>query len=448
MPAPLSLVSVAPNPFYPDGGGYRDTTTIVFSLGLRSKVWIHLYSFRQRLARTLASSVNMAARTHSVVWDGKNDKGKRLPIGSYTVRIVALSSAGYHIATEQVILFSRLSEHPGNPIYAPAGQQAASPSVLFDQNRFGIAGGAPYLMWYDSPEPPGLAPKINLASSYDGINWTDLGPVNGLRSPAHCIALYRPAWAGKKFKIWYRDSTINNSISAIRYAESNNGLSWSNDQAVSQDSIYRLVSGEAGTWNSYTFGPCFVIYTPGAPNAGSYPTDHAYAMYYLASPDAEKLVTALAFSSDGRHWRAAQNTPVLTGTDFGGEELIDTQYTWDEYSVLLRSMARTKEGLWFAYYSAGDDYSGAHKGIGFAISANGLRWFKGSFSDPLLHINDGPLWRYTKTCLPFIVVDKGKFSGFGEAVYAKVWFCGSDEPDDHGAGNYGIGYATLTVETK
>lgn len=448
MPLPrISLVSVSPNPFYPDGGGYRETTDIVFKLAGNSKVWIRVFSYDRQLVRTLVAARWLAAGVHRETWDGLTGKGKRLPLGLYTVQIIAQAGASYDIAAGRVILFSRLTEYAGNPVYAPAGRQAEYPCVLFDKNRFGMLGGPPYLMWHDSPEPPVLAPKINMASSHDGINWTDRGPVTGLANPAHCFVLYHQDWFGIKFKMWYWDSTINNSIGAIRYAESNDGLTWINDQAVTQDSIARLVSGEAGTWNTYTFGPCFVLHNPGAPGAGIYPEEHAYAMYYIASPDSEKIATALAFSSDGLHWQIARNTPVLTGTDFGGEEILDTQYTWDEYSVMLCSMAKTCSGLWIAYYCAGDDFTNPHKGIGFAVSTDGLQWIKGSFGDPLLDINDGVAWRDCKTFIPFIIVDRDKFSGFGEALYFKMWFCGSEEVDDHGLGNFGIGYATLTVET-
>lgn len=447
MSMPITLISISPNPFYPDGGGVLDTTTCVFKLSRKSLVWIKIYSFNRISVRTLASARWLDAGFQSIVWDGLDQTGKRLPAGMYMVEVLAKVGASYYSSAFQVILASRLTEDPGNPVYAPANQQAEHPCVLFDKDRFGIPGGTPYLMWYDSPEPPGLLPQINMASSSDGINWTDQNTVSGLTFPSRCFVLYSTDFFGFRFKIWYWDTTINNDIAAIRYAESSDGLNWINDQPVTQHNIFRLVTGDPGMWNPYTSGPRFILYTPAAPNAGIYPENHTYAMYYNVSPDLEKQMTALAYSSDGLKWRVAENGPVLTGTDFGGEEQLDAQYTWDEHSVVLNSMARTPSGLWVAYYSAGDDFTGIHKGVGFALSATGLVWIKGSFSDPLMHINDGVAWRESKTYTPFIVADKDSFSGFGEAVRVKMWFSGAKEiVNAHPVENFGIGYAVLTAE--
>lgn len=447
MGLPISIVSKAPNPFYPDGDGFDENTTIVFTLGKKSWVWIRVFSFNGQLVRTLVFGQFMAAGMYEVVWDGLDQTGSRLPADVYRIQILVQVGSRYHIASTQVMLMSRFTEPVGNPVYSPSDQQAQYPCVLFDEDRFGVPAGPPYLMWYDSSEPPVLTPRINLASSFDGINWTDEGTVSGLINPARCFVLYNPNWAGIKFKMWYWDTTINDSIEAIRYAESSDGNLWINDQGVTQNSVLRLVSGEPGTWNTFTFGPRFVVYTPGAPDAGIFPENHTYAMYYNVSPNLEKQVTGLAYSSDGLEWRVAQNLPVLTGTNFGGEELLDRQYTWDEYSVVLNSIAKTRSGMWIALYSAGDDITGIYKGLGFAFSPNGLNWVKGSFSNPLMHINDGAAWRESTTFTPFLVAEKNKFSGFGEAVRVKIWFSGSEEVVGlHPEEKFGIGYAVLTAE--
>ena len=446
MSIPIKVLSVSPNPFYPDGGGFLETTSIVFQLERSSLVWINIFSFDRKQVRTLASAERMTAGSHEIVWDGLNQAGGHLPAGIYMVEVLAQIGAAYYSSAMRVLTASSLTEYPG-PVYTPANQQAEFPCVLFDKHSFGLFGGTPYLMWYDSPEPPLLSPQINMASSSDGVNWTDEGSVSGLTNPSRCFVLYSKGINGIKFKMWYRDSLINNSINAIRYAESSDGLFWFNNQPVTQHSTNRLVTGEPGTWNPYTFGPCFVLYTPDAPNTGIYPENHRYAMYYNVSPDLEKQSTALAFSSDGLQWQVAQNVPVLAGTDYGGEELPDIQYSWDEYSVVLNSMARTPSGLWVGYYSAGDDFSGIHKGIGFAMSATGLVWLKGSSSDPLMHINDSVTWRDSKTYTPFIVADRDKFSGYGDSVRVKMWFSGAEAIlSVHPEERSGIGYAVLTAE--
>lgn len=443
----ISILSADPNSFYPDGGGVLDTTKIVYKLSRDSRIWIKIFTYQDVFVQTLVSAQQLDAGLHEHVWDGLDDEGERLPAGIYKVTVTAHVGGNYYIDTYCIMLMSHMTEYPFNPVYAPVNQQAQYPCVLFDKDGFNIPGGSPYLMWYDSPELPLLIPRINMASSNDGINWTDEGTVSGLTNPSRCFVLYQPNPGVIKFRMWYWNTAINDDITAIRYAESSDGINWINDQPVSQHSVLRLVSGTPGTWNPYTFGPRFVMYTPDAPNAGIYPENHTYAMYYNASPDLEKQYTALAYSSDGLNWHVARNVPVLTGTDFGGEELIDMQYTWDEYSVVLNSMARTPMGLWVTLYSAGDDITGIHKGIGFAMSRTGLFWVKGSFSHPLMHINDSVAWRDTKTFTPFMVADRDKFSGFGEAVRVKVWFTGSEETENgHIEEKYGIGYTVLTAE--
>lgn len=448
MSVPITLVSAAPNPFYPDGGQTKQTTTIVYTLAYRSRVWIQVFSSGNKLVRTLVSARALPAGSHQAIWDGRSGRRRKVPEDIYTVRITARTGSGYYTAATAVILASRLAEYSRNPVYSLGDWMMACPCVLFDANRFGVPGGAPYLMWCGASEPSALTPQVRMASSSDGITWDDQGPVSGLTNPDHCFVLHNTGWTGSKFKMWYLDSTVNDSIAALRYAESNTGLTWFNDRALAQDRVNRLVTGDPDTWNRFTAGPRFVIYTPGAPNAGIYPQNHTYAMYYSVSPDTEKQVTALAYSSDGLYWHVARNYPVLAGTNFGGEEHLGTQYSWDEYAVLLNSIARSPSGMWIAYYCAGDDLDGAYKGIGLAMSSDGLNWTTVSSSDPLLHVNDSVAWRDSKTFDPFIIRDANMFSGFGDAVWVKAWFAGAEEPDSHGYQNSGIGYAVRTTESQ
>ncbi len=64
-----------PNPFNP-------STKIEFTLPARSQVELKIYNVRGELVKTLLNE-NMAATTHSVIWDGRNSTGQSVSSGVY-----------------------------------------------------------------------------------------------------------------------------------------------------------------------------------------------------------------------------------------------------------------------------------------------------------------------------------------------------------------------------
>ncbi|MBP8705693.1 MAG: T9SS type A sorting domain-containing protein, partial [Candidatus Cloacimonas sp.] len=68
-----------PNPFNP-------ATTIAFTLAKADKVEIVIYNLKGQKVKTLLSD-NLLAGNHSIVWDGKDDKGKTLSSGIYLVKM-------------------------------------------------------------------------------------------------------------------------------------------------------------------------------------------------------------------------------------------------------------------------------------------------------------------------------------------------------------------------
>jgi hypothetical protein len=77
------------------------------------------------------------------------------------------------------------------------------------------------------------------------------------------------------------------------------------------------------------------------------------------------------------------------------------------------------------WYSGGQTKS--HEGIGYAYSSDGLNWTR-STSNPIMHWNNGVLWRNERTYTPVVMKDGDLY---------KMWFSGKDT-----SGNYAIGYAT------
>ena len=74
------------------------------------------------------------------------------------------------------------------------------------------------------------------------------------------------------------------NVDELHTADSVDGAAWANDQSVTQDTTYQLVSGVSPEWNRGTYGPVDVLYNPSAINPGTdSPFDYTYAMYYDAT---------------------------------------------------------------------------------------------------------------------------------------------------------------------
>ena len=87
-PAQARLLGAAPNPFNP-------TTRIHFELARSGQVDIAIHDVRGRLVRRLVAA-HLAAGTHALMWDGRDDGGRVLPSGFYvyTVRSGTWSASG------------------------------------------------------------------------------------------------------------------------------------------------------------------------------------------------------------------------------------------------------------------------------------------------------------------------------------------------------------------
>jgi hypothetical protein len=86
LPRVTRLYGNLPNPFNP-------TTTIRFDLHVVAEVTLSVYDLNGRLVRVLQHGA-MPAGSHSVIWDGRNDKGATVPSGIYLCRMRAGAHEG------------------------------------------------------------------------------------------------------------------------------------------------------------------------------------------------------------------------------------------------------------------------------------------------------------------------------------------------------------------
>lgn len=305
------------------------------------------------------------------------------------------------------------------------GERAYYPTVAFD--------GTSYLMIYDNKV--GGEYVGNYAISDDGIHWTLEGSVSGLKNnnhSYHSVMLYDAnGFEGEyNYKIWYldMDAEVPHGAGSIRYAESDDGIHWVNDQPVFGGNMISKgvdnVDAPSRTW-----GPGTVIYNPEATNTGDNPLDYSYVIYYdgyngnsddPAWDGNEALF--LAYSVDGKDWSRYTRNPVLKGSSDG----------WDATCVGYPTVMRISDGSYIMWYCGG---RACNEGIGFATSHDGANWVKDE-DNPMFHKSDEtdpPGYRAGRTYTPRVIDD-----GSGEL---KMYYSAKSE-----TGIYAIGLATLRLE--
>jgi hypothetical protein len=317
-------------------------------------------------------------------------------------------------------------EYSNNPVFGQwiGGAKAYYPKIIYDANQFSGHGDSHYYkMWF------GSSSGIGYAYSNDGINWTAganpvTGPVGGANHP---LVEYDSNGFGQGvyYKLWYWTGNMTYSINDLRYAESGDGINWTNDQTLTQDGASPLVTGNPGPdWNAGSYGPCDTFYDADGSNSFDdiNTWNNKYVMYYMGTNGGSEYI-GLAYSNNGIHWKRYGNNPVLSpgaGAD------------WDNTSVGYCSVINIS-GIWRMWYGGGP---GTNQGIGYATSPDGINWTKHP-DNPIFHVNDNVPWRNDRTYTPWVLHDSADFSGHGDAHPYKMWFSGKS--DD---GKYSIGYAT------
>jgi hypothetical protein len=346
------------------------------------------------------------------------------------LNLVALLLVTCLIFTPVVSASSSWFEYPTNPVYS-TGSKAYYPYVLYDADAFSHHGDTYYYkMWYSTGS------TVKLAYSNDGVNWVaqSSSDLNTLTTPNHPVVIYSASGfgGGIYYKIWYWNSA-SEYTDPIRCAESSDGITWVNDQAITQDPSAKLVEGWVSPyWFYSSYGPSAVLYNPtGYSSINTIdPMENKYVMYYDAAsqgyaPDGTTEATALAVSVDGIYWSRIGTEPVLKAS--GGS-------SWDSGYAYAWSVLKIG-GIYYMYYSGGK--AASNEGIGYAESTDGITWTKQA--SPLMHISDGIAWRSSRTYTPCVVYDSNSFSGHGDSSYLKMWYTGVS------GSNYAIGYAYMPM---
>lgn len=285
--------------------------------------------------------------------------------------------------------YTAWEDYTTNPLVDP-DSRADYPSVLYDAAAFGVSEGAPWRMWY------GASGTLKMITSMDGLAWSSADSATGLDNPGHAEVLYDAdgfgITGGAPFRIWYWTSDMTYTLDDLHTAQSNDGIAWGNDQAITQNSSSPLITGISGTgWNRGTYGPACVLYQPGAPNSGTDPWDYRFVMYYDGTSGGTESL-GLAYSVDGIDWTAYASSPVLP---YGGSG------AWDAAFATFGTVFQDENG-YHLWYSGGQSTS--HEGIGYASSPDGFTWTKAS-TNPIFAVGgSAPTYRAGRAYTPDVIL--------------------------------------------
>lgn len=99
--AAISNLSLAPNPFSPNGDGRRDTLHIKFTTTDSGSLVVKILDISGRDLRTISQNQTVAANQNlDITWDGKDGDGRDLPNGVY---LILVDLNGTRLAAKAVI---------------------------------------------------------------------------------------------------------------------------------------------------------------------------------------------------------------------------------------------------------------------------------------------------------------------------------------------------------
>lgn len=334
----------------------------------------------------------------------------------FTICAVVIFTAGIPIHAQTI-----WTEYSSNPIFGqgttPAGPKAYYPSVVYDASSFSGHGSAYlYKMWYGTSSS-----QTGLAYSNDGIFWTDQGDV--MTNGYHAQVIYDASGFGGSvyYKMWYWGPSLLYSVGAIRYAESVDGVTWSNDQPLQNGIVAPIIGEPHPAWNYGSYGPSSIFYNPTATNTGTDPFGYTYTMYYDGTTGGTESI-GLAYSTDGITWNGHD-----ANTDGKADPVLDgVEGTWVVNYSSRATIIKNAVDDYEMWYSGG--IGAMNNGIGYATSTDGINWIKDA-SNPIFHKDDGITWRDSRTYCPSVIKDGTTY---------KMWFTGKDIAN----GDYSIGYAT------
>ena len=274
-------------------------------------------------------------------------------------------------------------------VWAPAPSAILHQSVTMDPGRFGEALSEPwtaplYKMYYngDIIADGEAGWEIRLATSPDGLSWTDEGPIGKVgRQP---VVVYSATGFGSgdaKYRMWFgvaADEAQRHQTGSLRMCESSNGVTWGESVGCSDaDPARPLLVSQDGydAWNRGSYGFLRIFYNPAGPDAVDLtaPMANRYAGYYSVygkDPvwQAESGIetgqsVAMAVSANGIDWQRVGDTPIIRGVENiagGFVSFMDVVETGNGYTASILNEDSPAEGY--------------NRRVAQAQSADGVTW--------------------------------------------------------------------------
>ncbi len=325
-------------------------------------------------------------------------------------------------------------EFQSNPVLDPATDRAYYPSLLYFPSGFDI-GGTPYKYVCVHSLDTDSGGGIIIAGSNDFETWTELNsgnPLTGLPSSAHHPHVVQ--LGDSSFRIYYWDTSLLYTVSAMRTAVSSDLLTWTDDQPL-QNGANPIVTGVHPDWNRGTYGPCQCFYNAEATNEGDNPFDYSFALFFDGTTGGQESM-GLGYSADGITFNLKAEVLPCSGSG--------STAAWDANFASYGEMFQTPLGKWVMFYSGG--ISAVNEGIGIAVSDNRINWTKMTATRPLITVNAGT-WRDNRAYACSLVTDfTDRFTGNGEEADLKMLVSGKSAGGDYTLGYFKIPYIYADVK--
>ena len=174
-PAEVKELTVAPDPFSPNGDNLDDAVRVRFRLTGEAPVEVVVLNSKGQVVRTLHALAPLSAQAHEFMWDGKDDAQQPLSAGRYVVRVripadgtqteqiaektvrlvegaltitgVSLSQESFKIGREATTLRFNLSQPADVVVRVFRAADTTDEGAVVRQFRLGTKSGAQSITW-------------------------------------------------------------------------------------------------------------------------------------------------------------------------------------------------------------------------------------------------------------------------------------------------------------
>ncbi len=112
---PVTSMTIAGAPFFPDGDGVRDRVTLRLGLGRPAMLSVVVTDLAGRPVRTLMAGRALAAGSYAVSWNGRNGAGRVVADAAYRFRVTATAGGRTTVAWSGYATKARAIPYPANP---------------------------------------------------------------------------------------------------------------------------------------------------------------------------------------------------------------------------------------------------------------------------------------------------------------------------------------------